>query len=314
MTIDQYMKGMQRIPLLTPDEEIILGGQVQKMMQLLSENGMAEDVSATNVSELLGNPEISKQDKKTIKIGVKARDRMISANMRLVAVVAQKHNARQTHMTLQDLIQEGMIGLARAVEKYEPTRGYKFSTYAYWWIRQRITRAIEHQEGAIRVPAHIQRMIRDISTAKAKLRLKLGREPLFAEIGEAIGELNQEKIRTALVSAPSVFSLDFLHTSTRKMPDGTGSLYDIIPSDDESEVNEREQDAVLLDFVMMALNALPESEQLLIRQKYGINAKQLSSKEIAVGKGITPQAIRDRQKNILNRMRFVVSSFQPPDG
>jgi RNA polymerase primary sigma factor len=307
------MKGMQRVPLLTPDEEIILGGQVQKMMQLLSENGMAEDVSATNVSELLGNPEISKHDKKTIKIGVKARDRMISANMRLVAVVAQKHNVRQTHMTLQDLIQEGMIGLARAVEKYEPTRGYKFSTYAYWWIRQRITRAIEHQEGAIRVPAHIQRMIRDISTAKAKLRLKLGREPLFAEIGEAIGELNQEKIRTALMSAPSVFSLDFLHTSTGKMPDGTGSLYDIIPSDDESEVNEKEQDSVLLDFVMMALNALPESEQLLIRQKYGINAKQLSSKEIAVGKGITPQAIRDRQKNILNRMRFVVSSFQPPD-
>jgi RNA polymerase nonessential primary-like sigma factor len=306
MSFDDYMRDIARIPLLTCDEEIILGTQVQEMMAILENNGIASQVSSTNFTELLKN--LESELRRKVRRGLKARNRMISANMRLVVTLAKKAQSRQVHMTIQDLIQEGAIGLARAVEKFEPNRGYKFSTYAYWWVRQGITRAGESQEGTIKVPAHIQRMVRQVAEARIRLSAELMREPSFLEIAEAIGEENPEKIKLAITCNPVVVSLDF------KLDSGRDSccLVDVLNADDEAEIREREDIAAKLDFALMTVNALAESEQEIIKQRYGIGTQQLSVKEMAEQRGMTPQAIRDKQQKIIKKLKFVVSNFAIP--
>ena len=140
--IGWYLQNIGRVPLLTPAEEIELGNQVQKMM-ILTEDGQITEK----------NKEFTKQQKRTIKIGRRAKDRMMKANLRLVVSVAKKYQGKG--LELLDLVQEGSLGLERAVEKFDPTRGYKFSTYAFWWIRQSMTRAIACQSRTIRLPVHL---------------------------------------------------------------------------------------------------------------------------------------------------------------
>ncbi|MFN9914942.1 MAG: sigma-70 family RNA polymerase sigma factor, partial [Pirellulaceae bacterium] len=273
MSFEDYMRDIARVPLLTCDEEIILGTQVQEMMRLLRENQIADQVSDANLAESL--KALDPHSRRIARKGLKARNRMISANMRLVVTIAKKSQARQVHMTLQDLMQEGAIGLARAAEKFEPSRGYKFSTYAYWWIRQAITRAIESQEGAIKVPAHIQRTIKQAKEAKARLSAELMREPSFAEIAEAINEESPEKIQTAVALNPVIISFDLKPSGGRTNLRDACSLADIVNADIESEIRESEDTCEKISFVLMTINALPESEQQIIKQRYGIDADQL---------------------------------------
>ena len=162
MSLDDYIADIIRVPMLTCEEEIILGTQVQKMMQVLRENQISEQISQQILLDSVDK--FSKEGARAIKSGLRARDRMISANMRLVVAIAKKAKTTQIHLSTQDLIQEGAIGLARAVEKFEPGRGYKFSTYAYWWIRQGVVRATEYQEKAIRLPSNVQKTIRQIKS------------------------------------------------------------------------------------------------------------------------------------------------------
>lgn len=307
MSFEDYMRDVARVPLLTCDEEIILGTQVQEMMRLLRENQIADQVSDANLAESL--KALDPQSRRIARKGLKARNRMISANMRLVVTIAKKSQARQVHMTLQDLMQEGAIGLARAAEKFEPSRGYKFSTYAYWWIRQAITRAIESQEGAIKVPAHIQRTIKQAKEAKARLSAELMREPSFTEIAEAINEESPEKIQTAVALNPVIISFDLKPSGGRANLRDTCSLADIISADVESEIRENEDTCEKINFLLMTINALTKSEQQIIKQKYGIGEDQLSTKEIAEQIGCTPQAVREKLQIITNKLRFIVKSF-----
>ena len=136
------MQNIGRVPLLTPAEEIELGNQVQKMMTLTEDGQLNEK-----------NTEFTTQQKRTVKIGRRAKERMMKANLRLVVSVAKKYQGKG--LELLDLVQEGSLGLERAVEKFDPTRGYKFSTYAFWWIRQSMTRAIACQSRTIRLPVHL---------------------------------------------------------------------------------------------------------------------------------------------------------------
>ena len=135
--ITWYLATIGREPLLTAAEEIELGNQVQAMMRLLEE----------------GDRTFTDQEQRTIKIGKRSKARMMKANLRLVVSVAKKYQSKG--LELLDLIQEGSLGLERAVEKFDPTRGYKFSTYAFWWIRQSMTRAIACQSRTIRLPVHL---------------------------------------------------------------------------------------------------------------------------------------------------------------
>ena len=169
--ISWYLSTIGRIPLLTPAEEIELGNQVQAMMHL------TEDCLLSNEQK-----EFTSRERRLIRIGRRAKERMMKANIRLVVSVAKKYQGKG--LELLDLVQEGSLGLERAVEKFDPTRGYKFSTYAFWWIRQSMTRAIACQSRTIRLPVHLSERLTTIRKVSLDLAHKLGAMPSRAEIAE----------------------------------------------------------------------------------------------------------------------------------
>ncbi|MDB9540930.1 RNA polymerase sigma factor, RpoD/SigA family [Anabaenopsis tanganyikae CS-531] len=203
-----YLREIGRVPLLTREEEIIFGKQVQQMMTLVEakdslgqelghEPSLAEWAAHVNQTET--------QITHSVTLGKRAKQKMIEANLRLVVAIAKKYQKR--NMEFLDLIQEGTLGLERGVEKFDPTRGYKFSTYAYWWIRQAITRAIAQQGRTIRLPIHITEKLNKIKKVQRELAQKLGRSPNPAEIAQEL-ELEPMQIREYLNMARQPVSLD----------------------------------------------------------------------------------------------------------
>ena len=305
MSCDDYLRDIGKIPLLTTDEEIILGNKVQAMVQLLEQKGISQQVSAGNMDEMLAG--LDEKERRVIRGGIRARNRMVSANMRLVVAIAKKYVNKQVHMTMQDLIQEGAIGLTRAAEKFDPARGYKFSTYAYLWIRQGMTRGCESQEAIIKVPAHIQRTIRKASETRVRMSASLNREPTFQELAEEMGETDWKKLRDMIFMNPVVVSLDLSPKNGE-----SSSLLEIVNGDDESEIKEQEEYSAKLDFIMMVVNALEDKDKDLIKQRYGLGTEPISVKDMAKKLGVAPQAIRERQQTITRKIRYVVTKFTAP--
>ena len=192
--VSWYLSTIGRIPLLTPSEEIELGNQVQAMMQF-TEDGSREFDEAS----------LTTKDRRMLRIGRRAKERMMKANLRLVVSVAKKYQGKG--LELLDLIQEGSLGLERAVEKFDPTRGYKFSTYAFWWIRQSMTRAIACQSRTIRLPVHLSERLTTIRKVSLDLAHKLGAMPSRVEIAEAM-DIPLEELDSLLRQALTTSSLD----------------------------------------------------------------------------------------------------------
>jgi len=215
--ISWYLQNIGRVPLLTPAEEIELGNQVQKMM-ILTEDGQLSEKTK----------EFTTQQKRTIKIGRRAKERMMKANLRLVVSVAKKYQGKG--LELLDLVQEGSLGLERAVEKFDPTRGYKFSTYAFWWIRQSMTRAIACQSRTIRLPVHLSERLASIRKVSRDLAHKLGAMPSRIEIAEAM-EIDVEELDSVLRQALSTSSLD----APVNGDDGRSFLGDLIADGNSEE-------------------------------------------------------------------------------
>jgi len=203
-----YLREIGRVPLLTRDQEIIFGKQVQHMMKLVEakealEKKQHRQISLEEWASHVNLPEA--EVTQLVHQGKRAKQKMIEANLRLVVAIAKKYQKR--NMEFLDLIQEGTLGLERGVEKFDPTRGYKFSTYAYWWIRQAITRAIAQQGRTIRLPIHITEKLNKIKKVQRELAQKYGRSPSPAEIAKEL-ELEPAQIREYLNMARQPVSLD----------------------------------------------------------------------------------------------------------
>lgn len=207
-TVRTYLHEIGRVPLLTREQEIVFGKQVQQMMKLLeAKEDLAKELqrepTATEWVERVGLPEAELN--RTIQLGKRAKQKMIEANLRLVVAIAKKYQKR--NMEFLDLIQEGSLGLERGVEKFDPMRGYKFSTYAYWWIRQAITRAIAQHARTIRLPIHITEKLNKIKKVQRELTQQLGKSPSPADIANAL-DLHPSQIREYLLMARHPVSLD----------------------------------------------------------------------------------------------------------
>ena len=203
-----YLREIGRVPLLSREQEIVYGKQVQQMMVILeAKEALRKEIDhEPSLAEWAARVNHSETELNHLMVqGRRAKQKMIEANLRLVVAIAKKYQKR--NMEFLDLIQEGTLGLERGVEKFDPTRGYKFSTYAYWWIRQAITRAIAQQGRTIRLPIHITEKLNKIKKVQRELAQTLGRSPTPTEIAKEL-ELEPAQIREYLNMARQPVSLD----------------------------------------------------------------------------------------------------------
>ena len=202
-SVRSYLRDIGRIPLLEHDEEILLGRKVQRLMEIKACEELASTATKEDLAGVLGMT--VKDLKREIREGEKAKDKMVTANLRLVVSVAKKYTKR--NMDLLDIIQEGTIGLVRGVEKFDPGRGYKFSTYAYWWIRQGITRAIAEKSRAIRLPIHVTENLNRHKKAQRELSQINGYMPTVAELAEEL-KLTADAVKDLMCKARQPTSLE----------------------------------------------------------------------------------------------------------
>jgi RNA polymerase nonessential primary-like sigma factor len=267
--VRSYLRDIGRVPLLSHEQEITLGRQVQELMAIeeqreeLRLRAGGEDPTDDQLAEAAGiTPQ---QLKKRLRSGQRAKERMVAANLRLVVSVAKKYTKR--NMELLDLIQEGTIGLVRGVEKFDPTRGYKFSTYAYWWIRQGITRAIAEKSRTIRLPIHITETLNKLKKGQRELSQELGRTPTVTELAEFV-ELPEEEVKDLLCRARQPVSLE------TKVGDGDDTeLLDLLAADG-TQPEELVDGECLRSDMRDLLDQLPELQGRVLKMRYGIGFEE----------------------------------------
>jgi len=298
--VRSYLRDIGRVPLLSHEQEITLGRQVQELMALeelreeLTMRAGGEEPSEAQLSEAADLTPA--QLKRRLQGGRRAKERMVAANLRLVVSVAKKYTKR--NMELLDLIQEGTIGLVRGVEKFDPTRGYKFSTYAYWWIRQGITRAIAEKSRTIRLPIHITETLNKLKKAQRELSQELGRTPTVGELAVA-AELPEEEVKDLLCRARQPVSLE------TKVGDGDDTeLLDLLAGDGAGP---EEMVAVecLKGDLRALLEQLPELQGRVLRLRYGMEGEEpMSLTSIARALGLSRDKTRNLERRALEQIRI----------
>ena len=262
-SVRAYLRDIGRIPLLAHEEEILLGRKVQRLMTLLE---MKREMAMDNEA-LADAMDVSvKQIRKEMRDGERAKEKMVTANLRLVVSVAKKYTKR--NMELLDIIQEGTIGLVRGVEKFDPGRGYKFSTYAYWWIRQGITRAIAEKSRAIRLPIHITENLNRLKKAQRELSQLNGETPSINQLSVAL-DLSQDDIKDLMCKARQPTSLEIKIGENRDT-----ALIDLL--EDETQLpDELLTRACIKDDIRELITELPEMQAAVISMRYGIGEEVL---------------------------------------
>jgi RNA polymerase primary sigma factor len=280
-----YFRDIATATLLTATEEV-------ELAQLIEQG---ED--AKRGFQALANDETRELIEVAITAGERARDRLTEANLRLVVSVARKYLNRGLPML--DLIQEGNIGLARAVEKFEWRKGFRFSTYAYWWIRQGMTRALAEQSRAIRVPTHMVAAIGDVYKASRDLQQELGREPRVTEIAERLN-LSAERVQEIRSSSRQPISLE----TPLGNEDSAGTLGDLIADRNVKSPEDLAARSMLRRHMDDAMRVLSPRERQVLKSRYGIAGdREHTLAEIADELGVTSERIRQIESAALSKLR-----------
>lgn len=265
-SVKLYLREIGKIPLLTAEEEYELA---QKII-----NG-------------------TEKEKK------KAKDKMAESNMRLVVSIAKRYSGRG--LDFLDLIQEGNTGLLRAVEKFDPDKGFKFSTYATWWIRQAITRAIADQARTIRIPVHMVETINKVLRTQRRLTQELNREPSTEEIAKAMG-MEPEKIEYVMKIKQDIASLDA--SVGRDGEDDDSSLGDFIEDEDRISPEDSAAMQLLKEQIASILQTLTDREQKIIKMRFGIGGgKSHTLEEVGAEFSVTRERIRQIEAKALAKLR-----------
>ena len=282
-----YLKEIGRVPLLTPEEEVnlaltIKAGSEAKEKYDADPDALSEEEKAACL--------------KAIKKGVAARKRLSEANLRLVVSIAKRYVGRG--MQFLDLIQEGNLGLIKAVEKFDHTKGFKFSTYATWWIRQAITRAIADQARTIRIPVHMVETINKVKKVSSQLLHEQGKEPTAEEIAERL-EMSVDKVREIMRVAQEPVSLE-----TPIGEEEDSHLGDFIPDDEAPVPAEVASHTLLREQLSEVLDTLTEREEKVLRLRFGlVDGRPRTLEEVGKEFNVTRERIRQIEAKALRKLR-----------
>jgi RNA polymerase primary sigma factor len=281
-----YFRDISAATLLTAEQEIELAQEIERGEDAKRELQMP-DMAEERRDEL----------EDVMHIGERARGRLTEANLRLVVSVARKYLNRGLPML--DLIQEGNIGLARAVEKYEWRKGYRFSTYAYWWIRQGMTRALAEQSRSIRVPTHMVAAIGDVYKAARDLQQELGREPRVQEIADRL-DLTPERVQEIQSSSRQPISLE----TPLGNEDSSGTLGDLIADRTVRTPHDLAAHSMLARHMDDAMQVLSPRDRQVLRLRYGLDGgREHTLGEIADELGVTSERVRQIESAALSKLR-----------
>lgn len=297
-TVGCYLREIGRVPLLTPEQEVMYGKQVQQMMLLL-------ETKKTLGKKLCHEPTTAElalhvylteaQLKEALSQGQRAKQKMIEANLRLVVNIAKRYQKRG--LELSDLIQEGSLGLQRGVEKFDPTRGYKFSTYAYWWIIQSMTRAIATQSRTIRLPSYVVDKLNKLKKAQRQLSQQLGRIPKISEIAEEVG-LSPDQIRECLEWKQQPISLNLKVGDEQKT-----ELAELLEDTGETPFDFVVESYLSLQ-VEQLMGDLTAQQQEVLTLRFGlVDGKSLTLAKVSDRLNLSRERIRQIEQKALKKLR-----------
>ncbi len=277
-TVRDYLKEIGRTPLLKSEEEVKYANQIQAMLPLLEK----EDLTL--------------EEKKTIQLGQKAKQKMVKANLRLVVSIAKKYQNRG--LSMLDLIQEGSIGLMRASEKFDASKGYKFSTYSYWWIRQAMTRAIANHARTIRLPIHITQDLNKVKKATRQLSQKLGRKPKDREIADEL-DMDLKKLRSLAQSA-RITRPKSLNATIDENQTELGQIL----ADDSASPSDFVASQEIRSQIQSLLHTLSPKQRDVISLRYGLeDGKTMTYEQIGNACGISRERVRQIKNKAMKLLK-----------